>query len=236
MLAIVTSTIKPSTTNSGVINSFYSWQERLDQTKNTLTGLQKQGFEKIYLVDNSPALDKLQLRQLFIDFPYIEIHHIPQYQFTNNKGINELLMLLYICQYLPAGKILFKISGRYCPNEQFIKPYFEDIAAKGYHFEDRTGTISTRAYWAKDVAIYEIFLLQCLNEVFTYPQRIVGIRSLYRKLANIFSKKTIPSVNISIEFAAANVLKRNKYNVTLLNILGIKGYIAGVNKEEEIAE
>ncbi len=229
MIAVVTSTIKPAENKS-----YYSFIQRVDQTIATLQSLQQAGFDEIYLVDNSPELDADGLRLLLKDYSRVHIFHINQYQF-NNKGVNELLMLLYICQNLPVDQPIFKISGRYYANAAFKKPEFVDLAVKGYHFPKKTGTISTRGYWIKNSALFEGFLNAAFREVFAYPERIVGLRSLIYKVKTMFGTHHKP-LNISIEFAAANVLKRSQYRVSFLNELNIEGLIAGSDREEKIIE
>ncbi len=131
---------------------------------------------------------------------------------------------------------IFKISGRYYPTQIFEKPGFKDFAVKGYGYKNKTGTISTRAYWIKDAVTFEGFLLKCLSEVYAYPERIVGAGSLLRKFNGFFLKKTQPPLNISIEFAAANVLKTGSYDVTQLDAINIEGLVAGSGHKEMITE
>ncbi|RYY07804.1 MAG: hypothetical protein EOP43_02135 [Sphingobacteriaceae bacterium] len=128
MIAVVTSTIKPLVENKHK-RSFYTFSERLEQTKNTLNLLGKHGFDSIFLIDNSPSLDQTELKQLLHTFPQVQIYHIQEYQFEN-KGINELLMLLYISKHLPENQTILKISGRYYPSSHFEKPDFLDFAVK----------------------------------------------------------------------------------------------------------
>ncbi len=234
MIAVVTSTIKPVVENNPK-RSFYTFAERLEQTKQTLTQLAACAFTAVYIIDNSPSLNQLELQQLLIDFPQVQVYHIQEYQFEN-KGINELLMLLYLCKHLPANQNIFKISGRYYPLAHFKKPNFSDFAVKSYHYHTRTGTISTRAYWVKDSEVLNQFLLSCLDEVFTYPKRVTGIRSLYNQFGQVFLNKAINPINISIEFAAANVLKNGNYKATLVNNIGIEGLVAGADHIEKITE
>ncbi|MGI4019960.1 MAG: hypothetical protein ACRYFA_00495 [Janthinobacterium lividum] len=234
MIAIISSTIKPLVQINHK-RSFYTFLKRLEQTKQTLDQLVACAFTSIFLIDNSPSLNQLQLQQLLVDFPQVQVHHIQQYQF-NNKGINELLMLLYVVKYLPLNQNIFKISGRYYPTASFEKPKFADFAVKGYQYKKRTGTISTRGYWVKDAEILQPFLLSCLAEIFAYPERITGIRSLYVKLQKILLNKQVTPLNISIEFAAANVLKNHNYRVSFLSNIGIAGLVAGANQIELITE
>jgi hypothetical protein len=234
MIAIVTSTIKP-TQGDDPSRSLYTFKQRLEQTKHTLTRLKQCGFKSIYLLDNSPSLDASTLQSLLNDIADVKVYHLLQYQFKN-KGINELLMLLFITELLPKSETIFKISGRYYPTETFDKPHFTDFAAKAYGYNTSKGTISTRGYWIKDADTMHCFLKSCLDEVYTYPARIVGLRSLYNKLGQRLFNKPFTPVNISIEFAAANVLKRSNYKVTLLNTVNIEGLVAGADKLEKITE
>lgn len=234
MIAVITSTIKPSAYHDSS-RSFYSFTERLEQTKTTLVQLKECGFEKVFLVDNSPLLNQSELQQLLLDFPDVQIYHLQQYQFEN-KGVNEILMLLFIAAHLPAGQNIFKISGRYYPSSLFKKPAFKDFAFKQYNYKKRTGTISTRGYWVKDAQLLETFLLSTLNEVFAYPERIHGIKSFYKKFEQIFFNKAAVPYNISIEFAGANVLKRGNYHISFLNHIGIEGLVAGADHVEKIIE
>jgi len=58
-----------------------------------------------------------------------------------NKGINELLMLLAICRQIPPKTVVFKISGRYHPDENFCKPDFNEVAVKGYNYSTAEGIV-----------------------------------------------------------------------------------------------
>jgi len=233
MIAVVSSTIKPVIKNREITN-IYGFEDRLEQTRHTINRLLEVGFDEIYLVDNSPLLSQPQLQNLLQGYHKVNLYHVPQYQFPN-KGINELLMLLYATQFLPPYEVIFKISGRYYPAENFEQPYFEDFAVKGLNYHKRNGYISTRGYWVKDVATFENFLLHTVDEVFCYPERIVGPRALLRVL---FTKKDIIKfpLNVAIEFAAANILKSEKYKVKLLDQLRVEGLVAGIGHTEKIAE
>jgi hypothetical protein len=231
MIAVVSSTIKPLIKEDKSL-SFYSFDERLEQTRQTLTRLLECGFDSISLVDNSPLLDQSQLQQLLSDFPEVKVYHLLQYQFLN-KGINELLMLLFLIERLPPDQNIFKISGRYYPSQDFKKPDFVDFAVRAYYFKEKSGVVTTRGYWVKDAATFHQFLLWCLDELFAYPERIVGVKSLYKKL--FVEKNPDDPLNISIEFAAANVLKSGYYNVTLLDNIGIEGLLAGA-ENSKVAE
>lgn len=230
MIAVVSSTIKPRII-AGKNISRYSFEDRLEQTRLTLTRLNAHGFTDIFLADNSPDLDQQQLESLLHGFQNLKAYHIRQHQFEN-KGINELLMLLYLTEVIPAGREIFKISGRYYPAGGFQKPDFEDFAVRWYHPGSRKGAVSTRGYWAKDAQTLQLFLLRCQTELSVYSYRAGWIRSLVKR---VFSKNPDP-LNISIEFAAANVFKLYRYKVKQLDHIGIEGLVAGVNHYEKLKE
>ncbi|PAW93476.1 hypothetical protein CKK33_08225 [Mucilaginibacter sp. MD40] len=232
MIAVITSTLQPGNKST---RGFYNDNERLAQTLQTVKSLYQHGFEHVYLVDNSPSLTEADLQSIFTGSRHLNVYHTNQYQF-DNKGINEILMLLLLSEHLPKDQPIFKISGRYCLTEHFTVPDFPAFAVKGYEYHSRNGAVSTRGYWVKDADKLQCFLKDCLTEVFAYPERIVGIRSLIKKTIQLAFKKPYIPVNASIEFAAANVLKRGKLNVALLPQLGIRGLVAGNNQREEIIE
>ncbi|MEE1945143.1 hypothetical protein VRU48_08490 [Pedobacter sp. KR3-3] len=235
MIAVVTSCIYPVATIDNEKRSHVSLSEREQQTIQSIAELVKKGFSKIIIVDNAAvAYDFSTIKALA---PHIEVVQLKQYQFQN-KGINELLMLLAIVDELPENEVIFKLSARYCPNEHFSKKFDPncDFKVKGYDFDQKRGTISTRAYFVKNKAVYKDFLLKTLNEVFLYPQRIVGLRSLANLFSSIFKPSFAPRFNTSIEFAAARVLKHEKYSIKLVDSIGIEGIVAGSDLNSQIIE
>lgn len=234
MIAIVTSCIHPIQ-HDDLIASSVSIIDREIQTIKSLNELKKTGFRKIILLDNSVSTyDYAKIRCSSDDLQIISFR---QYQFKN-KGINELLMLLAVLEEIPDDELIFKISGRYYPITGFSTAFNSsyDFKIKAYNYHHRTGSISTRAYFVKNKAIYKEFLLKVLNEIFLYPQRIVGIRSLFAQISAILKPGFSPKLNISIEFASARILKKDRYKVELADKIGIEGIIAGANKYELIQE
>lgn len=233
MIAIVTSCIHPIQQDNLIVSSV-SIPEREIQTIKSLIELKKIGFRKIILLDNSVSTyDYAKIKCSTDDLQIISFR---QYQFKN-KGINELLMLLAVLEEIPDDELIFKISGRYYPTTGFSTAFNSsyDFKIKAYNYHHRTGSISTRAYFVKNKVIYKEFLLKVLNEIFLYPQRIVGMRSLFAQISAIL-KPNSPKLNISIEFAGARILKKNRYKVELAEKIGIEGIIAGANKYELIQE
>ncbi len=235
MIALISSCIKPFNPANGTVKSFVNFDDRLKQTIYTIETLNTYPFSEIYLLDNSHDYDYAELVGLAGN--KLKIVNFKQYQFTN-KGINELLMLLAIVDELPDNEPIFKISGRYYPNQ-----YFNCAIADGYDFKivandlySKKGTISTRAYFVANKNIYKEFLLKCLNEVFIYPQRIVGIRSVLNTIKQLLKPSTPTQSNTSIEFASARVLKSGKYKLQFTDKMGIEGKIAGFEQADTISE
>jgi hypothetical protein len=233
MIAVITSCINPKTMPS-ITRSFFSLEERELQTIQTLERLKSAGFKQIILADNSYDYDYSKLNDAIEN---VNVIHLKQYQFLN-KSINEALILLAVLDYIPSDTKIFKISGRYFPTDNFKLEMDEgvDFKIKGFDFNGRRPVVSTRGYFVRDKIVYEEFLLSCLNEIYSYPYRIVGLRSLWIFIKEFFKPtlNTIPF--ISIEFAAARVLKKGQFKYELTDYLNIEGQIAGLKSKELIQE
>ncbi len=235
MIAIVTSCIRPPEKVDGQTRNFVPVAEREEQTIRTISRLIDLGISRIILADNSEEYDFSRLRVLFPE--KLEIASIRQYQFKN-KGINELLLLLAVLPRVPADTPILKISGRYYPNTHFVPAMDEnaDLKVKAFFLERRTGLISTRAYMVRNKAVYEPFLLDCLNELFVYPYRVVGLKSAWKWLREVLSPGATQPLNTSVEFAAARVIKQRKLRCQQVARMGIQGTIAGFETLEPIDE
>ncbi|WP_316782813.1 hypothetical protein [Pedobacter frigiditerrae] len=233
MIAVVTSCINPKTMSS-ITRSFFSLEERELQTIQTLKRLKAVGFKQIILADNSYDYDYSKLNDAIEN---VNIIHLKQYQFAN-KSINEVLILLSVLDYIPPDTKIFKISGRYFPTDNFKLELNEtiDFKIKGFDFSSRRSVVSTRGYFVKDKTVYEEFLLSCLNEIYSYPYRIVGLRSLWIFIKEFFKPSLKTTSFISIEFAAARVLKKGHFKYELTDYLNIEGQIAGLQSKEFIQE
>ncbi len=233
MIAVISSCINPKTMKS-TTRSYFSLAERELQTIKTIEQLKKVGFKQIILVDNSDHYDFSRLKS---SIEKVKVIHLKQYQFAN-KSINEILMLLSILDEIPAGSKIFKISGRYFPTDNFKIEMNDniDFKVKGFDFQSRRPVISTRGYFVRNKEIYETFLLSCLNEIYSYPYRIVGPRSLSIFIRDFFNPRLRTISTISIEFAAARVLKSGKFKFELTDDLKIEGQIAGLETRELIKE
>lgn len=233
MIAIVTSCIHPKVMPS-ITRSFFSVEEREIQTIHTLNRLKEVGFKQIILADNSVDYDFTKLKSA-IDG--VKIIQLKQYQFLN-KSINEILILLSIIDEIPENTQIFKISGRYFPADNFSMEINEhiDFKVKGFDFDTKNAVISTRGYFVKNKTIYEEFLLYCLNEIYSYPYRVVGLGSMIKFMKEFFNPSLKKTSNISVEFAAARTLKQGNFKYELTDNLNIEGQIAGLETKELIKE
>ncbi len=233
MIAIVTSCVHPKQMPN-LTRSFFSLEERERQTIHTLQRLKEVGFTKIILADNSFEYDFSRLGPIIDE---VQVVHLKQYQFTN-KGINEILILLSILEHIPSETKIFKISGRYFPSENFVMDMEEtlDFKVKGFEFDTKRAVITTRGYFVRNKEIYEEFLLYCLNEIYSYPYRVVGFGSLIRFIKEFFNPSLKKVPNVSVEFAAARALKNGHFKYKLTDQLHIEGQIAGLESKELIKE
>lgn len=236
MIALITSTLIPNTNSY----SYFTNETRIEQTKKTLISLQKLNFESIFILDNSTIkTDLAMLTNEFIDVSKIKFYHNYQYSFKN-KGLNEALLILNNLAKLPKNQSVFKISGRYYPTDSFKIIDFTDFSrvsfiGKGYDFEQRNGTISTRAYAIKDTQVLEEMLTLSIEDMLSYSSKIVGFKSLYAAVKNCYKKKIGCDFQISIEHSFARILKK-KYKSKQIDSLNIEGFIAGENKIKLISE
>lgn len=233
MIAIVTSCIHPKEMPN-ITRSFFTLEEREQQTIHTLKRLREVGFKQIILADNSFDYDFSKLKLLIND---VQVIHLKQYQFTN-KSINEILILLSVLDQVPADTKIFKISGRYFPAESFMMemPETVDFKVKGFEFDTKKAVITTRGYFVRNKAIYEEFLLNCLNEIYSYPYRVVGLGSLLKFIKEFIKPSLKKMPNVSVEFAAARTLKNGHFSYQLTDHLHIEGQIAGLESKELIKE
>jgi len=235
VIAVITSTLIPSSD----VYSFFSVEERWNQTIKTIKTLFESGFESVYLLDNScKDFDRDALYQQFQE--RLIISHQKQYTFQN-KGINEALLLLNHMYLLPKDRNLFKISGRYFLVDDFNTSTAElqlqnaDFVGKGYNYKHKTGLVSTRGYFIKNTEVYENILVKAVEEMQVYGSKIHGLKSAVKSIQNIFTDTLGSPFQISMEQAFARVIKKD-HTVSLLGRLGIAGYVAGSDHLELIEE
>jgi hypothetical protein len=233
MIAIVTSCINPKKIPA-ITRSYFSLQEREEQTIHTLNRLKEVGFKHIILADNSFEYDFTKLGPVIDN---VQVVHLKQYQFLN-KSINEILILLSILDQIPENTPIFKISGRYFPSANFKMEMSDgvDFKVKGFEFDTSKAVITTRGYFVRNKAIYEDFLLYCLNEIYSYPYRVVGLGSFTKFIKQFLKPSVKKTTTISVEFAAARAIKQGGFTYELTDNMNIEGQIAGLESKELIKE
>jgi len=230
MIAVITSTITPLASFS-----YFSPQDRLDQTIVTIEKLYEVGFKQVFLIDNSSQ--DIKKHYLESKYPYLKVWHQEQYAFAN-KGLNEALLLLNNIHRLPENTSIFKISGRYYPSNAFqLHPMAKetDFIGLGKNFNTRVPWLSTRAYFVKNKTILEEILVLSIEEMISYSKGIHGIRSFGKAIKLIFLKKIGTSFQLSLETAFGMII-RQKLNFKLVDKLNIEGFIAGSKHQDFITE
>ena len=236
MIAIITSTLYPPDKSIfGEKRSAFSFVERHDQTRKTILSLLNVGYEEIFLLDNSDISYHPKIHDEFND---INVLTFDNYQF-NNRSISEAILILNAMKYLPINREILKISGRYCLNNNFIKPAEMNyqVIAKGFSIgSKRKEQISTRCYMVKDKALLEEIMLKALVVIYSSSYQIVGPRSFVK----FITKKLQPGGDIeptySIEMAVARVIRYNNIKVKFVDKIGVDGFIAGAAIKNYINE
>ncbi|WP_316824789.1 hypothetical protein [Pedobacter miscanthi] len=224
MIALITSTLIPEA------HSFFSVEERYNQTIDTINNLRSVGFEHIYLIDNSVSrIDQNRLKSSLAN--KINIISSCQYNF-DNKGLNEALLILNNLIHLPDHQPIFKISGRYSPTNQFNAALLlSDLAEKeilgiGSIGKSADSYFNTRAYLVNNKKHLEIILVLVIQEMIAYSRGINGFRGWFRALKTMFTPQIGSPFQISIENAFARVLNI-KGNYKLIEKINIEGFVAG---------
>jgi hypothetical protein len=233
LIAIVTSTLFPSDKSifEGKRTSFDS-EERSEQTRQTIISLRDTGLDEIYLADNSEKQFHQSVHSMFDDVNVLTFDNYP----FNNRGTSEALLILNSLKYLPEDVPLLKISGRYCLNNHFNRPTTmrADFIGKGFNYERKNGIVSTRCYMVRNKELLEQLMLKTLVVMYAYPLQIVGPRSFMKFLKQKLRRTEIPSeTSVSIEMGVARSLKNSNLNVSLLDRIGLEGYVAGSGSKLE---
>ncbi|MFD0749293.1 hypothetical protein ACFQZS_04010 [Mucilaginibacter calamicampi] len=233
MIALITSTLRPTR-----VHSFFSEQERYDQTLVTIRKLAGKGFDDIRLIDNS--INDIDAKSLINDSQTpIKVFHSAQYSFAN-KGLNEALMLLNNLHHLPQSIPVFKISARYFPTDQFnmeaaLQLDRYDFIGVGENFDKKISAFSTRAYFVKNKMVLEEMLTTAIEEMIAYHKGVYGPRSAIRAIRSILKKEQGSPFQLSIEQAFARIMKQ-KNNYLLLDRINIEGTLAGFSDNNKISE
>lgn len=234
MIAVITSCLQPI-----AVKSFFSFEERLRQTRFGLAKMERLDFDRSFLLDNSDLLDQPALEDLLKDFKGLEKYHGRQFQF-GNKGLNEALLVLNHLRHLPADVPILKISGRYYPNEHFEFPNPElfsryDFMGIGENFDRRVSSFNTRAYFIKNKSVWATALVLAVEEMLSYARGIHGLKSLVQSLAAFYQPSLGVPYQLSLEQALARVLKAQQ-NYLLLDKTNMEGYVAGSAQLDFIRE
>ncbi|KQR72690.1 hypothetical protein [Pedobacter sp. Leaf176] len=235
MIAIISSTLIP------YAPSYFTNQERLEQTIHTINKLSEKGFKQIFLFDNSVNeinMDWIQSRTK----QDINIFYARQYGFEN-KGLNEALLILNNLHRIPEDEYVFKISGRYYPNEAFnISEMIEKITDKeilGYciNMDADFPFFSTRSYLVKNKKALESILKLAVEEMIGYGRSCNSIRNLVSLMKSIFYKNIVVGTpfTLSLEQSFGRILKFKK-NYQLAESMNIEGFVAGSDKLDFISE
>jgi len=225
MIVVITSCLQPIT-----VKSFFSFEERLQQTRLGLAKLKRLNFDRSFLLDNSDLLDQTVLEDLLSDFKGLEKYYGRQFQF-GNKGLNEALLILNHLRHLPPDVPILKMSGRYYPNAHFEFPSSAllsryDFIGIGENFDQRVSSFNTRAYFIRNKKVWETTLVLAVEEMLSYARGIHGLKSLIQSLADFYKPSPGVPYQLSLEQALARVLKA-KQNYLLLDKTNIEGYVAG---------
>jgi len=208
----------------GTLRQSISAEERLEQTRKTITSLLDAGIEDIYLADNSGE-EWVAQTESYLRPSKVFVYN--QHQFKN-KGISEIYLLMTVLKHLPADTPVLKISGRYyLKNNLCFDLEGADLAAKFIPYSRTQQWMSTRCYLVKDKNIYEQFLKAVLRNLYGYQAKIVGPGSMLRILRNSLFPRLddMPYDDpiLPIEVVAAGVLKSSAYLVKKVDVLGIEG-------------
>lgn len=237
--AIVSSTIFPpiQPLSDGSPRAVHSPTQRLLQTVETINSLRLAGISDIYLIDNSGLDWREEVEQQLIG---AKIIRMAQGYFYDNKGINELQMLLSCIDCLPPTGPILKISGRYkllnlpdLPHESTW-----DMAGRLY-VPPNMRNISTRMYVVRNRDIFRRLLSLTLREAFAYQGRLVGPKAAIRILKNMLG---LPSCykyedpHIPIEMALANVVLAHGFKIERLERLNIEGEFGSFSLGSSIRE
>lgn len=238
MIAIVTSSIFPSTTplKCGQARTVFSCTERLAQTQETIRSLLDLGIESIFLFDNSGKNWEPGTEQ----FIKPAVLHLSDSYIYENKGVSELQMLLHGIDQIPDGEPLIKISGRYMLKRLAVLDSNDwELAGRPYWKGSRIENISTRAYYVRRRSVYKRLLEDAIREVFAYPGRVVGFRSFLRVAQNAIKPNlSFPyeDPHFAIENALATLVNRKKYKFLPLARLHVEGLFGNFSPHDYISE
>ncbi len=235
-VAILSSAIAPqSSEHYGREPLRYDPDARLEQTRSSIQSLLALGIEEIYLADNSGSNWRVDMERA-LHPARVQVFHQHPYR---NKGISEVYLLLAALPGLPPGRPIIKLSGRY----QLTRRLDESLGENDLVARESRGVglphcyLSTIAYAVRDSTIYERLLRETRRDMFGFPSRIVGPRSLVRVLRNsVFpDRDTYPydDPQVSIEHATWRAARKCGYRLHSVESLGVAG-ITGQTGEHHL--
>jgi hypothetical protein len=225
MIAIVSSTLAPSAAPShDGPRTNIEHSVRIDQTVETVCSLRDLGFSQIFIGDNSPIPPPADVLARLAPAVLYWYGHYPY----RNKGLAEAFLLAALCDRLPDGAPIMKISGRYRASRNLVKE-LGDADLAGRFSPARVSELSTRAYAVRDRNFLRALMLGALDEMYAAPWRVVGPRSLLSLARKILIRPNDPFPYSDppggLEIAAVRWLVKQKATVRKLDELGVEGVL-----------
>jgi hypothetical protein len=228
MNILISSTVFPPANTASLIKSVYTPEDRLAQTKKAVEGLQQLGYKNIYLCDNSGTQYQEMIER---ELPGVIVKTYDHFQFEN-KGISESFLLLEGLKLINNDDPVIKISGRYGLRSSLDLDFTEyDFAAKFATHTNRKlsfkETMITRCYAIKNKDLFQQYLVELLEQIYSYPAKVYGPKSFVRLIRNQFSLSNTYSylnANLSVEAASMGALKKMGLRIHKLESIGLYGY------------
>jgi hypothetical protein len=226
MLAVISSCLAPSPQpgHDGLRTNIPT-ETRIAQTVQSVTSLERLGFDEIYLADNSAEAPSANIIAQLAPARVFHFAHFPY----RNKGVAEAHLLLALLPRLPEAKPIMKLSGRYRASIDLCAKLGGADLAGLFSGEGRVENLSTRAYAVRDRDFFQRLLLGTLDELYATPWRVVGPRSLLSLLRRVVMPRSdnypYSDPLCSLEISAARWLERHQIAVTRLEKIGVEGVI-----------
>lgn len=210
---IITSCVFPSIKELSYskIRSIFTPEERLLQTKKTVESIKKYcPNAHIILIDNG-IKNPIKLKDEVDEFYYISnLKIIQKISSTKNKSLGEWIIMMYAFYKCEMNyDYIFKISGRYCLNENF---HLSNYSAMYFNFK----------YIANEQSIEGIHApLKGIHTTRLYA--IPNIRIKEYKKTLILALPRIILKKMSME---ASITRGIKSPINYIKTLGVKGNVA----------
>lgn len=223
MTAIVSSTIWPSSEPiHGGVRSVFSVEERATQTADTVRSLRALGIDRVVVADNSERLPDTLPGALNES----EIIRIPGLHFQN-KGISEAWLIASLVGRIALRGPLLKVSGRYTVGA-LPAINWSDVDIAGCYSDS---LLTTRCFAIRNSHVLGALMQSALREMYAYPTRIVGPRSLLRIVrSSLFpGRHEYPyhDPTISLEMGCTLAIRHNHLRFSHISSFGVKGVFGG---------